>query len=71
MLRDAELSATDFIEILLSGIEAETNISVVTTLGTQLHSAIEAYANPKNRDGLREKAANKIYEILLRAGCGR
>ena len=70
MLRDAELSATDFVEILLSGIEAETNISVVTTLGTQLNSAIEVYANPKNRDGLREKAANKIYEILLRAVAG-
>jgi aminopeptidase N len=70
MLRDAELSATDFVEILLSGIEAETNISVVTTLGTQLHSAVEVYANPKHRDHLREKCATKIYEILKRAKAG-
>lgn len=67
MLRDAELSAKDFIEILLSGIEAESNISVVTTLGAQLHAAVEVYASPKNRDALRQKAANKIYEILTRA----
>jgi len=70
MMRDAELSATDFIEILLSGIEAETNISVVTTLGAQLQSAVEVYANPKNRDALREKTATKIYSILERATAG-
>jgi aminopeptidase N len=70
MLRDAELSATDFVEILLSGIEAETNISVVTTLGAQLHSAIEVYAHPKNREALQVKAAKRIYEILGRATAG-
>ena len=70
MLRDAELSATDFIEILLSGIEAETNISVVTSLGAQLQTAIEFYANPKHRDQLRTKSANKILEILNRAKAG-
>ena len=70
MLRDAELSATDFIEILLSGIEAETNISVVTQLGVQLHTAVESYANPKNRDSLREKASTKILSILKSAKAG-
>ena len=70
MLRDAELSATDFIEILLSGLESETNISVVTQLGVQLHTAVESYANPKNRDALRNKASKKIYEILQRAIAG-
>ena len=70
MLRDSELSATDFIEILLSGIEAETNISVVTSLGAQLQTTIEFYANPKHRDQLRSKSANKILEILNRAKSG-
>ena len=70
MLRDAELSATDFIEILLNGIESETNISVVTTLGAQLHSAVEVYAHPSHQDALREKASKKIYEILNRSTAG-
>ena len=70
MLRDAELSATDFVDILLSAIEAETNISVVTTLGGQLQSAIEVYASPKNRDSLRVKAAAKIYDVLKNSKAG-
>jgi aminopeptidase N len=70
MLRDAELSATDFVDIFLSAIEFETNISTVTTLGGQLQSAIEVYASPKNRDSLRVKAAAKVYEVLKNAEAG-
>ena len=58
MLRDAELSATDFVDIAVAGLPGEDDITTVTALGNQLISAVESYASDKNRYGLLEKVAN-------------
>jgi aminopeptidase N len=70
MLRDAELSASDFIDIAIAGLPGEDDITTVTALGNQLASAVEIYAAPKNRDALREKVATVIGELLDRAKPG-
>jgi aminopeptidase N len=70
MLRDAEISATDFVEIALSGLPGEDDITTVTVLGGQLSSAVEIYASDKNRDALREKVATAIQSLLLNAKPG-
>ena len=64
MLRDAELSATDFIEIASAGLPGEDDITTVTALGNQLISAVEIYAADKNRDALREKIASVLSDLL-------
>ncbi len=64
MLRDAELSASDFIDIAIAGLPGEDDVTTVTALGNQLVSAVEIYAAPKNRDSLREKIATVIGKLL-------
>ncbi|NDA36640.1 MAG: hypothetical protein EBX82_04640 [Actinobacteria bacterium] len=70
MFRDAELSATDFIEIALTGLAGEDDITTVTALMTQLNTAVEIYASDKNRDALREKVAGALLSLLKSAKAG-
>jgi aminopeptidase N len=67
MLRDAEISATDFIEIALAGLPGESDITVVTVIGNQLTTAVELYANPTRRDALRIEVADSIAGLLASA----
>ena len=67
MLRDAEISATDFIDIAIAGLPGEDDITTVTALGNQLISAVEIYASDKNRDVLREKIATALSQLLNKA----
>ena len=64
MLRDAELSASDFIDIAIAGLPGEDDVTTITALGNQLASAVEVYSAPKNRDALREKIAGVIGQLL-------
>jgi aminopeptidase N len=67
MLRDAEISATDFVEIALAGLPGESDITVVTVIGNQLTTAVELYANPTKRDALRIQVADSIAGLLASA----
>jgi aminopeptidase N len=70
MFRDAELSATDFIEIALTGLAGEDDITTVTALMSQLNTAVEIYAADRNRDTLREKVAGALLSLLKSAKAG-
>ncbi|MFM7775775.1 MAG: ERAP1-like C-terminal domain-containing protein [Actinomycetota bacterium] len=70
MLRDAEISSSDFIDIAIAGLPGEDDITTVTALGNQLASAIEVYAAPRNRDSLREKIAAVMGDLLEKAKPG-
>ena len=70
MLRDAELSASDFVDIVKAGLQGENDMTTITTLGSQLSGAIEIYASDKNRDSLRESAAENILSLLAIATPG-
>jgi len=65
MLRDAEISATDFIDIALAGLPGEDDIATVTIIANQLFSTIELYSSPSKRDSARLKVGN-AYEQMLR-----
>ncbi len=54
MLRDAELSASDFLDIAMAWLPGEDDITSVTTLGNQIAGAIENYAHPSKREAKRE-----------------
>ena len=66
MLRDAEISASDFIEIALTGLSGEDDIATVTTIGSQLATAVEIYSAPNKRDSARLRVGN-AYEKMLQA----
>jgi aminopeptidase N len=46
MTRDAELPARDWVQLVLAGIDAETEISVVQSLLARVQSALSSYADP-------------------------
>ncbi len=70
MLRDAELSATDFLDIVMRGLPGEDDITTVTTLGNQLYSAIEIYSHPSKRDAKRVEVASFIEKLMTQAAPG-
>ena len=70
MLRDAEISATDFIEIALTGLSGEDDIATVTTIGSQLATAVEIYSAPTKRDSARLRVGNAYEKMLQAAGAG-
>lgn len=64
MLRDAEISSTDFVDIALAGLPGETDITVVTQVVEQLATAVDQYSNPSVRDGLRARVAAVLEELM-------
>ena len=66
MLRDAEISASDFIDIALAGLPGEDDIATVTIIANQLVTAVELYSAPYKRDSARLKVGN-AYEKMLNA----
>src|SRR5204862_6401267 len=46
MTRDAELPARDWVELVLNGVDAETESSVVQALLARVQSALSSYADP-------------------------
>jgi aminopeptidase N len=67
MMRDAELSASDYINIVLAGLGTEDDITVLGQLLVQLNSAVELYTSDKHRDAQREKVANALESLLNKA----
>lgn len=70
MLRDAELSPSDYVDIAIAGLPGEDDVTTISAVGSQLHSTIEVYAAPKNRDALREKVAAAIEKLLNTSKAG-
>nr|WP_202501890.1 aminopeptidase N [Streptomyces sp. SID5785] len=52
MTRDAELSTSAYLDLVLSGIAKESDIGVVQSLHRQVKLAIDLYADPARRDAL-------------------
>ena len=67
MARDAEISATDFVDIAIAGLAGESEVSTVTGLGFQLTTTVELYAHPSHRDVLRSKLAEACAGFLAAA----
>jgi len=70
MLRDAEISATDFIDIALAGLPGEDDIATVTIIANQLATAVELYSAPTKRDSARLRVGNAYEKMLQNAKAG-
>ncbi|GAB2444821.1 aminopeptidase N [Nocardioides hungaricus] len=70
MTRDAEMSATDFVELVLSGIGSETDAFGVARIPTYAALASTLYAAPANRATLRETWEQGLRKLLENAEPG-
>jgi len=70
MLRDAELAARRYLDLVLNNIDGESDIGTVRDLLTFGSSAVGTYGDPSNRDAARAKLASASKERMLAAAPG-
>ncbi|MFF0910187.1 aminopeptidase N [Microbacterium enclense] len=68
--RDAEASATDYIDLVLRNIGSETESTTVRTTLAQLQLAANAYVAPETRDAARSRVADGLWELAQNAEAG-
>jgi aminopeptidase N len=67
MLRDAELPAREYVELVLGGVERETDMSVVQTVLGAARNAIDLYADPADRLLLASRWSSALYRMARSA----
>ena len=70
MTRDAEVSTGDFLDLVISGIEKESDVGVVQGVLRQLKAAIDQFSAPANRAGYVRRIAAALLEFARRAEPG-
>jgi len=70
MTRDAEIAARDYVELVLRGIGAETDIVVAQALQRQAIATLQQYAAPESREAGLRRFAEASYEHLVAAEPG-
>ena len=71
MIRDGELAATDFVAMGLQALRGDSSLVLVArTVTAHLSTAVELYAAPSNRDGLRTTLAHGLHELMSAAAPG-
>jgi aminopeptidase N len=70
MCRDAEMAARDYVSLVLSGVAAIEDISVVQTVLRQAAAAARRFADPAWHDTGLERIATALRDLLQRAEPG-
>ncbi|GAW52292.1 MULTISPECIES: aminopeptidase N [unclassified Nocardioides] len=70
MTRDAEMSATDFVALVLSGVGSETDAFGVSRIPTYAAMAATQYSAPGNRAALRATWEQGLRKLLENAEAG-
>jgi len=70
MTRDAEMSATDFVALVLANIGQETDAWGVSRIPTYALQAVNLYSAPEHRAELRQRFEAGMRELLLAAEPG-
>ncbi|WP_424449550.1 aminopeptidase N [Microbacterium arborescens] len=68
--RDAEASATDYIDLVLRNIGTETESTTVRTTLGQLQLAANSYVDPQTRDAARNRVADGLWSLAQQAEAG-
>ncbi len=68
--RDAEASASDYIDLVVRNIGSETESTTVRTTLAQLQLAANAYVTPERREQAREKVADGLWSLARDAEAG-
>lgn len=70
MTRDAEVSTGDFLTLVLSGIESESDVGVTSGVLRQLTMALDQFAAPKHREEYKIRLAHACEGFAHRALAG-
>ena len=70
MTRDAEMSTTDFAELVLRGVGTESDLTAVGALLRYARTAIDTYSAPQNRAGLRARWEEGLAALVDGAAPG-
>jgi len=70
MLRDAELPARDYVELVLDGVGQESEMTVVQTLLSRARSAVDLYADPDAHIALAARWASGLHVLVVAADAG-
>ena len=70
MTRDGEMSTTDYVTLVLSGVGRETDSSVTRTLLRQAETATMLYSAPAKREAARRRLAEGFYALMSAADPG-
>jgi aminopeptidase N len=70
MTRDAEMSTTDYVRLVLAGVPHETDSSVVRTVLRQAETAVLLYSDPQRRDVARRRLSEGLLLLLRGAEAG-
>ncbi|OHV34358.1 MULTISPECIES: aminopeptidase N [Pseudofrankia] len=70
MTRDAELAARDYVQLVLSGVDAEDDIGVVQTLLARAALTLDSYGDPANRSAALRALCARAEELMRAAGPG-
>jgi aminopeptidase N len=70
MTRDAEMSASDFVQLVLSGIGSETDAFGVSRIPGYAAQAVNSYSAPANRVALKETWEQGLRKLLENAEPG-
>ena len=70
MTRDAEMTATDFVTLVLSGLASETDAFGVSRIPGYAALAASLYSAPAHRDELRARWESGLWELLITADPG-
>jgi aminopeptidase N len=68
--RDAEGSASDYVDLVLRNIGTETESTTVRTTLAQLQLAANSYVAPDKREATREKVAEALWRLAQSAEAG-
>ena len=68
--RDAESTASDYIDLVLGNIGRETESTTVRTTLAQLRTAATLYVSPAERDAARLKVADGLWDLAQSAPAG-
>jgi len=70
MTRDAEMGASDFVELVLRGVGTESDLTAVHTLLRQAQAAVNTYVAPQRRPKVRQSWELGLLELVERAEPG-
>ena len=70
MVRDAELSATAYVDLVLAGVGDETDAFGISTIPRQAAGAVSLYSHPDHREALRTRWEDGTRALLASAEPG-
>jgi aminopeptidase N len=70
MTRDGEMRATDFLELVVRGVAAESDLVTVGTILRQAKLAVDQFAAPGRRPDLVGRLAAEFHRLMLAAEPG-